>query len=132
MQPAVHESLIGSQPPSTKGLLELGGCFPATTLDVLRDDGEHTGHSFAVLCIIRYVCGRTRGSEGYNNLHVSLSWGIVSIQGQKVTCKATSDCKGTNFGQMTAEDCCVNTPNALGFFNGTACSPCIGGCIEFE
>ena len=32
--------------------------MPVLQLEVLRDDGEHTGYSFAVICVVRYAQGR--------------------------------------------------------------------------
>ena len=55
----------------------------------------------------------------------------VSAEAQNVVCRATMDCAGiTDLGVMSAEDCCVNTPNALSFSIGEICSNCIGECTR--
>ena len=65
-------------------------------------------------------------AEGYD-LCIFI-WVTVSAQGQ-VVCRNTSDCSdASDLGLMTAEECCVNTPNALGFSDGEFCSPCVGEC----
>ena len=47
-------------------------------------------------------------------------------------CRASSDCvggPGDDLGVMTIEECCLETPNGLGFSEGEVCSPCIGECM---
>ena len=55
----------------------------------------------------------------------------VTVHAQ-VVCRASADCSGApgdNLGVMTIEECCLETPNGLGFSVGETCSPCIGECM---
>ena len=59
---------------------------------------------------------------------------IVSVTAQEgiVVCRASADCSGApddELGMMTIEECCLNTPNGLGFSEEEVCSPCIGECM---
>ena len=63
----------------------------------------------------------------YVHMHAIINHYLTSAQGQQVFCRATSNCSdNSDLGQMTAEDCCLNTPSGLGFAAGEVCSPCIG------
>ena len=143
----LYALLTGRVCHSTKGLLELG-CGSRTRSFAWR----WRTYWLQLCCFLRYqVCANPAGRalvnllvciratscavnlKGYNNNYESLSWGTVSAQGQllEVICRATADCSDTfDLGVMSAEDCCVNTPDALGFSVGEICSPCIGECTE--
>ena len=44
-------------------------------------------------------------------------------------CRASVDCNGApgdDLGVMTIGQCCLETPNGLGFSEGEVCSSCIG------
>ena len=46
----------------------------------------------------------------------------------------STDCSGApgdDLGVMSIEECCLNTPNSLGFSEGQSCSTCIGECIVY-
>ena len=50
----------------------------------------------------------------------------------EIVCRASADCNGAPgdvLGMKTIKECCLNTPNGLGFSDGELCSPCIGECI---
>ena len=50
----------------------------------------------------------------------------------QVVCRLSADCNGApgdDLGVMTIEQCCLETPNGLGFNEGEVCSPCIGECV---
>ena len=44
-------------------------------------------------------------------------------------CRTSIDCNGApgdDLGLMAITQCCLNTPNGLGFSDGEVCIPCIG------
>ena len=57
---------------------------------------------------------------------------VTPVQSQDMMCRASSDCNGASgdvLGVMPIEECCLNTPDGLGFSEGDTCLSCIGRCI---
>ena len=54
---------------------------------------------------------------------------LCAVQPQEVVCRESADrngAPGDDLGLMTIGQCCLDTPNGLGFYKGEVCSPCIG------
>ena len=61
---------------------------------------------------------------------------LVAVNAQEeVVCRASNDCNGApgdDLGVMTIEQCCLNTPNSLGFSEGEICSACISESMNLH